>query len=142
VSELSKDDRERLRWFDGILNKFRPKFDALALGCSSNQFDRAREVADFLNQVLEASDQRELSLGKVVAVSSLTDGALVTEEINFLYRLRSFESHGRYRHQARVRSQFENPSVDEIRQVTLKGARQIAEYLGVTSLTDIVEIVL
>jgi tetratricopeptide (TPR) repeat protein len=69
-------------------------------------------------------------------------GALATDEIEFLHSLRIFESHGRYRHEAGVRSKFGDPNDDEIRQVTLTGANQIGQYLSITSLTAVVNAIL
>jgi serine/threonine protein kinase len=136
VVEFSKVDRAGCPWLSGILEKFRPKFEALALGCGSSQFYRAREAADFLNQALEAA--RGISLGKAVA----TERALAGKEIRFLQALRNFESHGEYRREGSVLSDFGNPNDLEIRELTLNGAKQMAGYLSVSSLADVVEAVI
>jgi hypothetical protein len=141
VSELSTADRERFQWFEEILDKYRSNIEDRALG-GSDQFSRARLVADFLNQVLEASHPRQLNLGWAAKNAEATDGALATEDIYFLSRLRRFQSHGSYRQRVRFLSEFGNPDDEAIRQKVLTGAKQIANHLHLTSLTAVVEAIL
>ena len=139
VSDLSRTDRERHRWFEEVLDKFQPKFEAIALGCGNSLFDRARVAADFLNQVLEASSSRELSLGRAKAI---LDGPLATDEIDFLYGLRTFESHGRYRQETGFYRTYGHRNDEEIRETISRGTKQIADFLSSASLVGIVEAII
>lgn len=138
VADISRVDCGVYPRFKEVLDKFRPKFEALGLGCSSDQFDRSREIADFLNQAMEAL-RGGLSLG---AAKNEPHGALATSEIEFLHSLRIFESHGSKLNKTVVHSRFGSPTQDEIRALTLKGTSQIANYLSVASLVGVVECLL
>ncbi len=135
VNDMAVPDCKAYPRFKGVLHKFRPKFEALALGCSRDEFDRSREIADFLNQVLEAL-RGGLSLG---AAKNELHGALATNEVDFLHSLRTFGSHGSKLNKELVLGQFGNPTPEGIRALTLNGTKQIAEYLSAASLFGIVE---
>jgi serine/threonine protein kinase len=52
-------------WFSGMVNKFRSHLEAMSLGFYQAPLQRYREVADFLNQVLESYPGSGLSLKRL-----------------------------------------------------------------------------
>jgi hypothetical protein len=142
VSALSKTDQARLPWLSEVLTKFRPKFEALTLGCGNTQFDRCRQVATLLNEVLEANGRRELSRGRVKAGGLKEDSQLATPEINLLHRLRTFESHFVRVTATTALAEIGSPDDASIRRMTLSGTEQIATVVNVPCLPAIVQAVL
>jgi hypothetical protein len=135
---LSTADRAQSAPFAEVLEKFRPKFEALALGCGSMQFDRCTQIASFLSHVLEAFGRKELVRGRVKVKGPKVPTDLDTPEIEFLHSLRTFDSHYLHRRQDAL-AKLGNPSETRIRDMTLKGAEQIAISIKIRSLPKIVE---
>jgi hypothetical protein len=75
------------------------------------------------------------------AKDTIPAGFVETPEMEFLHYLRTFDSHY-LRNKEATMTRFGNPDDATIRKMTIRGARQIAEYLGLTSLSQIVELVL
>jgi hypothetical protein len=139
VQELSRIDQGQFSWFGDILEKFKHKFEALTLGCGIAQFDRSRQVASFLSQVLEAVGRPELSRGRSKGKDLNTSG--VTQEISLLHYMRTFDSHYMPNMTARM-ADFGNPDDGTIREMTIRGTQQISQLTNILSLPEIVELIL
>jgi serine/threonine protein kinase len=141
IQDVSTVDKQNFPWYANLLRKFQSNFEAVALGCTPEQFDRCREVADFLNQVLEASSQmkpQRLKLGFVKDSNAETGSRLATREIRFLHAIRNYQNHGDFKKERAIR-EFNDPTDEEMQAMALAGCRQIAEFLSLDSLPRIVE---
>jgi serine/threonine protein kinase len=141
LAERSRSDRAQFPWFGDIVDRFRPKFEALALGCGRIQFDRSKQIALFLNHVLEGSGRNELSKGRGKAKGRSGDEPIASVDIEFLHFLRTSEAHFLPDRNAKM-ARFGNPDDATIRQMTLRGAEQIAKAVGIASLREMVERIL
>ena len=80
------------KWFSSVLNKFRPRIEAIGLGLHHLKFDQCAEVASFLDQVLEASS-RKSKLGSLKNAPEVQLGRSEFQAIDFLHRLRIERNH-------------------------------------------------
>jgi hypothetical protein len=138
---ISKVDRDQHANFAVVFDNSRPKFEALALGCGNAEFDRCRQVASFLSNVLEGCGLKELVRGRAKGKGPNVPTALDTTEVAFLKFLRNFDSHY-FPRKTEALARFGSPDDAKIREMTLIGADQIATTIGITSLRLIVEAVL
>jgi hypothetical protein len=128
-----------------VLVKFRPYVGALALGIHPEQFDRCREVANFLNQVLEAYPNvppDRLSLGKLKNDAEFGRDAALLNSITFLNELRKYTSHGGQKDKQRLLKSLGNPSKDEMKEITQTAANRIAETTQLSCLPVLVDLLL
>jgi tRNA A-37 threonylcarbamoyl transferase component Bud32 len=144
VQETAASDGE-CSWFMEVLRKFQSSFEALHLGIHSDTFERAAEIADFLNQLLEAypvqTGAQRLSLGYVKRVNDVTGDQLVDESIEFLHNARTWLSHGsgKARHRERILAGVGEPRAERIQTRVLDGTTLIQSVLGLHSLRTVVE---
>ena len=131
VEKLVAKDAAK-RWYQQIVSKWRTEIENLILGFHTDDFFRWALVADFYNQVLEASDRR-LSLGK--ASGQYVSGAevLATPEISTAAALRVYRSHGE-----KAKSDVRTPYKEIEKHVRL-AATQLAVALALQSLPDLAE---
>jgi serine/threonine protein kinase len=142
VLDKCKTDYKNFPWFRGLVDKFEGNFKGVALGCFIHQFDRCREAANFLNQVLEAwpgERSDHLSLGKVKDENQTTGKTLATKAVRFMHAIRRHHSHGEYVKKERTTSKFRNPNDVEMRAMALEATQQIADHVKISSLTAILE---
>lgn len=128
-------------WFKGILDKFKPRFEAISLGLHREQFDRCAEIAAFLDQVLEGQkvfEGQKLKLGSVkIDNHPVTQDKLNKREIHFLHKLRIEKSHYS-QEKEQVLRKFGSLSEADMRALTEQGTRLIATVLGLESLPAVV----
>ena len=146
VSQEAAPDRE-CAWFMEVLGKFQSSFEALHLGIHRDAFERAAEIADFLNQLLEAypghvSPQR-ISLGMVKRSNEYTGEKLAVPSIEFLHQARTWLSHGTGKGQRRERllAGLKQPHAETIRALVLDGAGRVEAFLTLRSLRAIIEMI-
>jgi hypothetical protein len=144
VQSIAGADRE-LQWFDDVLSKFRPRFEALRLGLYREEFERSAEFADFLNQVLEARPVRggaeRLKLGNIKIPNPVTGDRLVgNRSIEFLHLARNWVNHGSSRASVRERIlvQMGRPDAQQMRRLVADGAAEIEKILGLKSLSQVI----
>jgi serine/threonine protein kinase len=135
------------RWYPPVVDKFKPTFRMLALGLHADVFDKCAELADFLNQVLEAYPVRrggiQLKLGYVKNQNDDTGDKLRSMSIEALHQLRISLSHGdAAKSKNNVMRKLSQPSDDQLRLWVLQGTEAISEHLAVASLTTVVRQVL
>ncbi len=135
------------KWYPPVVEKFKPTFRMLALGLHADAFDRSAELADFLNQVLEAYPVRrggtQLKLGYIKNQNDDTGDKFRSLSIEALHQLRISLSHGDSRKsKMSVMRKLSQPTDDQLRRWIQEGAELIAEHLGVKSLTTVVTEVL
>jgi hypothetical protein len=124
-----------------VLRKFQSSFEALHLGIHRDAFERAAEIADFLNQLLEAyplpAGPQRLSLGFVKRSNDVTGERLVAESTDFLHNARTWLSHGTGKGQRRERvlAGIRQP----VETLVLDGAARIEAFLSLRSLRAVVE---
>jgi serine/threonine protein kinase len=146
IDELTCGDRER-RWYIAVVDKFKPTFRMLALGLHSDMFDRCAEIADFLNQILEAYPAkrggRQLTLGYVKNDNDDTGERFKFMAIESLHQLRLLLSHGDpLKSKSSMMRKLSQPTDDQLRTWAVEGAEAIGEYLEVSSLPRLIEHVL
>ena len=132
-------------WMRGLVEKFRGNFIGVALGCYTSQFDRCREAANFLNQLLEATSGRaieKLSLGMVKENNNVTGITLSTDAVRFMHSVRRYSSHGEYRVKERLTSKFGNPTDEQMISMGLEAAKDIGIYVGLSSVPQVVALLL
>jgi serine/threonine protein kinase len=122
-------------WFRTVVDKLRGNFASVALGCLPQQFDRSREVANLLNQVLEAYSvsQRipdKLTLGKVKDDNSQTGKIANSEAVKFMHSLRNYHSHGSIRSKTKLTD-------DQMLQYSLEAAKQIGQVACIDGLENL-----
>jgi protein kinase-like protein len=139
VSEPAKEDIT-VRYYKGLLEKFRPRFEAAHLGLLPSNAARAAEAADFLNQVVEAwffqHRYGEGSLGSLKRANDLTASRLVCKEVDMLHQLRTGKSHGRPQMEQTI-AKLKIPHGDYPKCVR-EGARRLGEEMGLASLVKVV----
>lgn len=136
INALSRDDWGR-PGYKRVLDKCQPKFQALKLGCCINPLDRACEVADFLNQAVEALSDGQFSLCRGKEFQQRMPAELRTDELKSVGQLRNSGAHGGGR-----KSVLTNKNEAEVRELVKAGAAQIARLFSVPSITRVVEAVL
>jgi Protein kinase domain len=130
-------------WFNEVLIKFQPRFEFLSLGIHRDELERSADLADFLNQVLEAFPIRgtqRLTLGSVKRSNDFTGTDLAVESIEFLHRARGWLSHGpkKVRDKEHFLAQLHHPSPEKMRTFVSDGAERIQRRLSLTTLSTIV----
>jgi serine/threonine protein kinase len=137
VAATSPDSRNP--WFMSVVDKFVPAFQMTALGYHRNVVDVCAEMADFLNQVLEASPPRRgkrLSLGYVKTSNAETGNRFANDATDTLHRLRNRFSHGDGRLGRRA-----DPAWDHAQQL-VSHVQTVADLvqceLGLRSLTSLI----
>jgi hypothetical protein len=143
VSTLAEDDVRAHDWFGRVLERFKPRISALTLGLHTSQYDRCVSVAQFVDQVLEASPQRsprqpKLKLGFVKRANDATQSRLVSDEIDLLHQLRLQAAHYIDRGDRRIRNQFGDLSEEKMTTMVVAGARQVGEYLSLETMPSLV----
>jgi serine/threonine protein kinase len=146
IDSAVKADMER-RWYPPVVDKFKPTFRMLALGLHADMFDRCAELADFLNQVLEAYPVRrggvQLKLGYVKNQNDDTGDRFRSMSIEALHQLRISLSHGDpSKSKSSIMRKLSHPNDNQLRAWVREGAEMIAEHLAVPSLTTVVSQVL
>ena len=133
-------------WYNDTVGKFDGRFAAVELGLLPDQFDRCREAANLLNQILEASLRSrsgpKLTLGLVKNANPATGDRLATEPIQFMHALRNFDAHGKNPRPEDLLNKFSFRTDSQIREASLKAAVQIAAELQVPSLPALIELLL
>ncbi|MBE3063433.1 MAG: hypothetical protein IMZ69_00205 [Spirochaetes bacterium] len=79
------------------MRKFIPTFQNIAMGLHNDPFEKCAEVADFLNQVLEACPvfgRAKLSLGYVKQEYPETRDMFVSASVDVAHKLRNWKVHG------------------------------------------------
>jgi hypothetical protein len=100
VKDATAPDRSKA-WYSDTVSKLHGKFAAVALGLLPDQFERCREGANLMNQVLEAyplpagTGISKLTLGFVRNENTFCAKKLMTEPIKLMHALRNFEAHGK-----------------------------------------------
>jgi hypothetical protein len=144
IDSSVKGDAER-KWYPPVVEKFKPTLRMLALGLHADVFDRCAELADFLNQVLEAYPVRrggvQLKLGYIKNQNDETGDKFRCMAIEALHQMRISLSHGD-QSKSSVMRKLSRPNDERLREWVLEGAELIAEHLGVPSLTTVVRQVL
>ena len=139
VSKPAKEDIT-VRYYQALLEKFRPRFEAAHLGLFPSNAARAAEAADFLNQVVEAwffqNRYGEGSLGSLKRANDLTASRLVCKEVDMLHQLRTAKSHGRPQMEQTI-AKLKIPDGDYPKRVR-EGARRLGEVMGLESLVKVV----
>lgn len=136
-------DYASVPWFRGLVDKFKGNLVGIALGCFQSQFDRCREAANFLNQVLEAYSGKspdQLSLGKVKEDNLVTGKTLATEPVKFMHSIRKYHSHGQWGGKERATAKFNKPSDEVMFQMSVEAAKQIGMFVGIASVVDVVRL--
>jgi len=147
VSNAASSDSDKY-WYRAVLDSFKSNFEAISLGILFDEFEKSAEIADFLNQVLEAFPLKKrsesLSLGRVKHRNDHTGDELRTREIDFLHQVRNWLRHGEKKEQGKekILRKFNQPEPNELRRIAQKGARQVASCLNVSSLSAVVEAIL
>ncbi len=138
-------DREKT-WYNDTVGKFDGRFAAAELGLLPDQFDRCREAANLLNQILEASPRSrsgpKLTLGLIKNANPATSDRLATEPIQFMHALRNFDVHGKNLRPVDLLNKFSFRTDSQIRDASLKAADQIGAELQVPSLPALIELLL
>ncbi|WPB74528.1 protein kinase [Archangium violaceum] len=136
----------RLPWFRLVLEKFRPRIEAILLGLHTEILDRAAETAIFLDQVLEASpvppNSDRLKLGSVKHRPDVNGEDLRKESIDFLHQLRLDRSHIDPVVTRKLRQKFKIPDEASIMTLSQEGAMLIGKALNLSSLPDVVNLLL
>jgi hypothetical protein len=137
----------RSRSFESLVQrKFYGRFAAVELGLLPDQFDRCREAANLLNQVLEAAPRPrggpKLTLGLVKNINNSTADRLATEPIQFMYTLRNFDVHGRNMRPSDLLNRFSFRTPAQFKEATIEAAEQIAAELQLPSLPEPIELLL
>ncbi len=135
------------RWYPPVVEKFKPTFRMLVMGLHSDVFDRCAELADFLNQIVEAYPARrggaQLTLGSIKHRNDETGDKFCLRSIDALHRLRLSLSHGgASTSKSNLMRKLEQPNDDELRAWVREGSDVIADHFGVDSLRTIVAQVL
>jgi serine/threonine protein kinase len=135
------------RWYPPVVEKFKPTFRMLVLGLHEDAFDRCAELADFLNQVLEAYPVRrggtQLKLGYVKHRNDDTSDTFCLHSIDALHQLRISLSHGdQSKSKQQVMRRLSQPTDAEFYGWVREGAQVIADHLNIDSLPTVVEAVL
>jgi serine/threonine protein kinase len=122
-------------WFKAVVDKLEGNFVSVALGCLPRQFDRSREVANFLNQLLEAYSAfrrmpDKLSLGKVKDDNPQTGKTANSEAVKFMHSLRNYHSHGSIRSTPRLTD-------EQMLQYCIDAASQIGQIVKLNGLEEI-----
>jgi len=131
------------RWFASVVDKFRNQLIGIGLGLHDTAFDRAVEVAGFLDQLLEAysaTDSVKLKLGMVKHPNDATGTELATSEIDFLHRLRIHRSHaGGPDSKQRLLRRYGEPDERWIIETVRAASRQLGPVVGLTRLPALVD---
>ena len=144
IQERAGQDLQKA-WFRQVVDKLRPRIEALALGLHSDPYDRAAEIAALLDQILEAypAASPSLKLGLVKNANEATGDRLAKRPIAFLHGLRLDQAHfladGR---RQRILARFDFPDNGQIRSWTQEGATLIGEVLRLPSLRAVIDALL
>jgi len=151
IQNAAEQDCEKT-WFRIVLSSFQSKANAVALGIQVNHFDVLSDIADLLNQFLEAypiSGRHEgsithLSLGVVKRDNSWTGSDLVTQEVDLLWALRTWAAHGesKKKKQRRILSVSGNAEPNAMREMVRAGAKQIGVRLDCPTLPAVIDVLL
>jgi serine/threonine protein kinase len=148
IASAAAADREK-HWYWQVLESFRGNVSAMALGLPADAFERCAEVADLVNQVLEAyplprGETRRLSLGFVKNENDRTGKELATLEVDFLHRARTWLSHGdrKFSKKQRALREFGEPTAEDMKILVKRGVESLARYLRLSSLTHVVDLLL
>lgn len=144
VTQISAEDQGK-PWFWKVLTKFRPYVEASSLGVHPEQFDRCREVANFLNQVLEAfptGTAERLTLGKLKSEAEFGRDSELLDGISFLHALRTYASHGNTRDKQRLLKGFSSPTAEDMKVLTRAATNNIATTTQIACLRKLVEFLL
>jgi serine/threonine protein kinase len=136
-------DCAAIPWLRGLIEKFKGNIIGISLGCFQSQFERSREAANFLNQVLEAYSGRgpdQLSLGKVRDENAMTGKLLATDAIKLMHSIRKYHSHGQRGGKDRLAIRFNEPGDAAMLKSSIDAAGQIGAFVGVGSLEAIVRL--
>lgn len=143
LSAAAAADADR-RWYRDVIDKFEPTLKSIVMGLQGSAFEVAAEVADFLNQVLEAypvaRGAQRLSLGYVKNENTDTGRRFCDRSIEGLHQLRLSLSHGDPKLSAgNVSRKLGNPSPTQLREWLLEGSALIGKNLGVATLGALVQ---
>jgi serine/threonine protein kinase len=147
VKDATIPDRSK-RWYSDTVNKLHGKFAAVALGLLPDQFERCREAANLMNQVLEAYPVptnlgiNKLTLGVVKNENTFCGKKLMTEPLRLMHALRNFEAHGKNKERADLLSRFPYRTDADLKQASIRAAEQIGTELSLQSLSAAVRLLL
>ena len=130
VRDAIETDRHK-PWFSGVLHKFRPHFEAMALGFFPQPLQRYRQIADFLNQTLEAFPQAGLTL-KRLSVEDPSNQSLAA-----LVVVRNTDAHAGQalgREAREALQKFQSAGLDRQRALMIAGVEAVAAHLRLGSL--------
>ena len=125
-------------WYGRMIDKHLDRLVSLLLGLHSDAIGRASDVADFLNQVLEAAPGPSLSLGKVKRKNEFTGRQLSVRGVETAHELRLYRSHGdrrRHRVLSKTGDSGQNGTIEDD---LIEAAGAIGSYLGLSSLAPVV----
>jgi tRNA A-37 threonylcarbamoyl transferase component Bud32 len=146
VQDVSLRETKTNPWYEGIVDKFRVSFNAAALGCMGTTFDRTKRAAFLLTQVFEAYNAErgrgDQKLGICVSGGSKTALALATNEMRFIADLRNDHSHGGYRSNNAKNAQNGIIADEKMLRTAMKAAQQMGEYVRLTSLVGLTELLI
>ena len=144
VQKVVEREASDFSWLRGLTEKHRGNFIGVALGCYPLQFDRCREAANFLNQVLEATSPKGETHSLAVAKdrNSISGDVLATEAIRFMHSLRNYHSHGDNVGRQKVLSKFRNPTDEQMLELGTSAASQIAKYIHSGSILQLTQYLL
>lgn len=144
VQKIMEREASDFSWLRGLTEKHRGNFIGVALGCYPLQFDRCREAANFLNQVLEATSPKGETLSLAVAKdrNSISGDVLATEPIRFMHSLRNYHSHGDNVGRQKVLGKFRNPNDEQMLELGTAAASQIAKYIDSGSILQLTQCLL
>ena len=122
-------------WFSAVMNKFRPRLEALAMGFYASPMQRYREIADLANQILESYPGDNLTL-KTLSVRHAGDTSLPV-----LLAVRNSDAHSGQvlnREVKDVLQGFQAESPERQAQVIDNAITLVARQLQLPSLTSLV----
>lgn len=140
ILQLTRND-DRHSWYTRIVRKFMPRFQDLGLGLHDDIFERGCDVADFLNQVLEAypdSPADRLSLGYVKHTNAAFGDKLVRDDINLLHKMRTYRSHAATRRNDNRKNILRGLNPQQTQTNIINGTQAIEQCLNLRSLSELV----
>ena len=146
--DATAEDRKK-PWFWSVLRGFQSNVEAIALGVTNDDLEQCADIADFINQLLEAyplprGETRTLSLAWAKDGNDYTGNDLATDEIRFLHKARVWISHGdkKLKKKGSLVKMVGEPVSENCRRMARDGAIQVAPHLKLESLPAIVDILL
>lgn len=144
VDSIVKQDTA-YRWYVDIVSKFTAAFQLIASGYHEQEFERCAEIADFLNQVLEAFPTKSgarLSLGYVKHPNADTGVELVSRSVEIAHTLRNWQAHANSRKsRSTVLARMDTRPNESLSGHVVAASRLIERHLGLLSLSQLIEYV-